>query len=179
MPFRIDHFQENVERSIKGAARKRLLSACDAYRKLSTPRQKTMAIQAMMELLDGKVTADTRKELMQTCGRRCICTSILNKVIRLQNRAADLDDLLNLLNEAHIGGGHLRRKGDIIHAEYHRCYCGSVSKTKARFSPTYCQCSCGWYRQLFETILRRPVTVELLGSIIQGDSHCRFEIHLR
>jgi len=164
---------------ITGAARKRLLLACEAYRELTTPRQKTTAIQAMMELLDQMVMEDKRKELLQSCGRRCISAGILNKVIRLQNKAANLDDLLNLLNEEHIGGGRLSRTGDIIHAEYHRCYCGSVSKTETRFSPTYCQCSCGWYRHLFETILKGPVRVELLGSIIQGDSHCLFRIHLR
>jgi predicted ArsR family transcriptional regulator len=49
---------------------------------------------------------------------------------------------------------------------------------KARaFSATYC--SCGWYRQLFETLLDGPVEVELLGSIVQGDERCRFLIHTR
>jgi len=59
---------------------------------------------------------------------------------------------------------------------YERCYCGSVSQTKEPFSATYCYCSCGWYRQLFETLLERPVEVELLGSVIQGDENCRFKI---
>lgn len=179
MPFSIKHFQENIERAIKGAVKKKLLLACDAYRELTTPRQKATTIQAMMEQLDLKVAADSRNELMQSCGRRCISAGILDKAIRLQKKAADLDDLLKLLNGAHIGGGHLHRQGDIIYAEYKRCYCGSVSRTRMRFSPTYCQCSCGWYRQLFETILKRPVRVELLGSIIQGDSLCRFAIHVR
>jgi predicted hydrocarbon binding protein len=54
-----------------------------------------------------------------------------------------------------------------------------VSKTGEPFSATYCHCSCGWYRQLFETLLNGPVEVELLGSIAQGDEHCRFLIHIR
>jgi len=102
----------------------------------------------------------------------------LQKAVRLLKHAANLDDLVELLNANHIGGGLLRRKGKTIIAEYRRCYCGSVSKTKTKFSPTYCQCSCGWYRQLFETILGKPVKVELLGSIIQGDAQCRFKIYL-
>jgi hypothetical protein len=132
----------------------------------------------MMELLDQKVTENKRMELMQSCGRNCICASTLDKAIRLQTQAVDLDDLLNLLNKAHIGGRHLRRKGNSIHAEYHRCYCGSVSKTKSKFSPTYCHYSCGWYRQLFESILKKPVRVELLSSIIQENDRCRFKINL-
>ncbi len=178
MPFKIEHFQENVERLTDGVAKRTLLRTCDAYRDLTTPRQRAAALREMMELLDQTATADKREELMQSCGRRCIGVSILSKAMALQNRAADLDDLLNLLNKVHIGGGHLRREGHIIHAEYDRCYCGSVSRTKTKFSPTYCQCSCGWLRRLFETILDKPVRVDLLGSIIQGDSRCRFRIHL-
>jgi predicted ArsR family transcriptional regulator len=35
---------------------------------------------------------------------------------------------------------------------------------------------CGWYRQLFETLLEQPVEVDLLASIVQGDERCRFLI---
>lgn len=178
MPFRVERFQDNLERIIKGAAKKKLLLTCDAYKGLTTPRQKILAIQEMMEFLDQEVTPDKRKELMRACGLSCIGASTLKKAGKLMEQAADLDDLLSLLNKAHIGGGHLNRKGNIIQAKYQRCYCGSVSKTKTEFSPTYCQCSCGWYRHLFETILKRPVRVELLSSIIQGDDCCRFDINL-
>jgi hypothetical protein len=123
----------------------------------------------MMDVLDRAVDEETRRLIMEACGRRCISASTLEKARRLQQEAQDLDDLLSRLNGAHIGGGHLQRKGDVIHAAYDRCYCGSVSKVSETFSATYCYCSCGWYRQLFETLLGRPVEVELLGSIIQGD----------
>jgi hypothetical protein len=72
----------------------------------------------------------------------------------------------------------LHRDGEVIYAAYDRCYCGSVNKTRELFLATYCHCSCGWYQQLFETLLDRPVEVELLGSILQGDERCRFLIRI-
>jgi hypothetical protein len=179
MPFKIERLWDNGNKLLKRKTNKKFLLACDSFRKLTSPQQKAAAVRGIMELLDQNVPTAKRIELMQSCGRNCLGASILNKAIRLQKQADDIDDLLRLFNESNIGGGNLRRKGNIIYAEYFRCYCGAVSKTKTKFSPTYCQCSCGWLRQLFETVFQKPVKVELLDSIIQGGNKCRFKIHLR
>ncbi len=179
MPFKAQLFQENVERWVEGAARDQLLQACQVYQTLTTPQSKIRCIQGMMRALDQNVNAETRRQMMETCGRHCIGASTLEKARRLLRDAPDLDSWLDRLNEAHIGGGHLRREGDSIHAAYDRCYCGSVSQAKERISDTYCRCSCGWYRQLFETLLGRPIEVELVSSIISGGERCQFLILLR
>jgi hypothetical protein len=178
MPFKAQTFQENVDQRVAGAARDELAQACQAYTSMTAPQQKIRSIQGMMDVLDTQVDEETRWAIMEACGRRCIGASTLEKARRLQMEAQDLDDLLSRLNAAHLGGGHLQREGDVIHAAYDRCYCGSVSKTRQPFSSTYCHCSCGWYQQLFESLLGRPVEVELLGSIIQGDERCRFLIRV-
>lgn len=153
-----------------------LAQACAEYNTLTTPLQRARCIKTMMDALDQVVDEPTRQAIMQACGRQCIGASALDKARKLANTAADLDDLLEKLNQVHLGGGHLQREGDVIHAMYDHCYCGSVNKTKEPFSPTYCHCSYGWYRQLFEMLLEKPVTVELVSSIIQGDESCRFKI---
>jgi hypothetical protein len=132
-----------------------------------------------MQVLDREVDQETRRMVMEACGRRCMSATTIKKARSLQQEARDLDGLLDRLNQAHIGGGYLEREGTVIRAAYDRCYCGSVSKTREPFSATYCHCSCGWYRQLFETLLDRQVEVELLGSIIQGDERCQFLIHIQ
>ena len=179
MPFRPQIFQQNFEPWVEGSAREELIQACQAFAALTTPQQKAQSIRGMMEVLDREVTEETRWAIMEECGRCCIGLSTLEKARRLQQEGQSLDDLLDHLNEAHIGGGHLLREGNVIHAAYDRCYCGSVSTSRQPFSATYCHCSCGWYRQLFEMLLNKPVEVELLGSILQGDEHCRFLIHLQ
>jgi hypothetical protein len=178
MAFDVETFRGSVESSLEGTARDELLQACETYSMQTTPQQKARCIHGMMDVLDREVDEETRREIMEAGGRRCIGASTLEKAHRLQKEAHDLDDLLVRLNDAHIGGGHLLLKGSVIHATYDSCYCGAVKKTKVPFSATYCQCSCGWYRQLFETLLDRPVEVELVGSIIQGDECCQFLIRI-
>jgi hypothetical protein len=176
MPFNVKTFQTNAESWLDGPARDELVRACETYPSLTTGRQKARCIRGMMDVLDRSLDEATRQRIMEACGRCCIPASTLKKACRLRQQAQGLDDLLARLNAAHIGGGHLQRNGNVILATYDRCYCGSVSAARPPFSATYCQCSCGWYRQLFETLLERPVEVVLLGSIIQGDDRCRFLI---
>ena len=178
MPFKTQIFQENIAGHVTEATRKTLAQACETYNTLTTPQQKAQSIKGMMDVLDQEVDEPTRQTIMQACGRQCIGASTLNKARKLAKTARDLDDLLEQLNQAHIGGGHLRREDDVIHATYDRCYCGSVSKAREPFSVTYCHCSRGWYRQLFETLLDKTVEVELVASIIQGDKRCQFLIHI-
>lgn len=178
MPFRVKAFLESINRSAEAAARSELTRVCKIYSELTVPYQKAQCIQSMMNILDREVDEKTRWKIMEACGRSCIGHSTLDKALHLQKKSKSLDDLLEQLNMARIGGGHLQKEGEIIHASYDRCYCGSVSQTREPFSSTYCHCSCGWYRQLFETLLGKPVRVELLSSIIQGDDCCRFLIRI-
>jgi predicted hydrocarbon binding protein len=49
---------------------------------------------------------------------------------------------------------------------------------KGKLSGTYCNCSRGWAKALFEGALRRPVEVIKEQSIISGDKQCKFRIIL-
>jgi predicted hydrocarbon binding protein len=176
MPFRTQFFMENVNTRLRESVRDELEHICEGYHTAKTPLQKARCVKDIMDVLDQKVDEETRSEIMGACGQRCIGASTLKKATKLQEQVSDLDELLELLNAYHIGGGHLEIREGVIHASYDRCYCGSVSKTKVHFSQTYCHCSCGWYQKLFETLLGKPVSVELLSSIIQGDERCEFRI---
>jgi predicted hydrocarbon binding protein len=178
MPFKAKIFQENVERLADGAARNKLVKACAEYHSLTTAQKRVQCIHEMMSVLDQEVDEKIRWEIMEACGRCCIGISILEKAKSLRQKERDLDVFLDRLNKVRIGGGHLRREGDNIFPAYDRCYCGSVSKTKTLFSGTYCRCSCGWFKKLFEDLFRKKVEVRLLKSIIQGNDRCEFLIQI-
>jgi predicted hydrocarbon binding protein len=40
----------------------------------------------------------------------------------------------------------------------------------------YCQCGAGFYRGIWETILERPVRVEVLESVLSGGDVCRVAV---
>ncbi len=61
------------------------------------------------------------------------------------------------------------------------CHCPrirEVLKTSETLSPTYCYCGAGFYKGIWEEILQRPVRVQVLESVLQGDLVCKIAIHL-
>jgi predicted hydrocarbon binding protein len=72
----------------------------------------------------------------------------------------------------------LQGKGDAVYVVYDRCYCPLVKGYDGKLSPTFCSCSRGWIKELFESVLKKPVEVKLEKSVKQGDEICRFRIHL-
>lgn len=61
------------------------------------------------------------------------------------------------------------------------CHCPRVRgalRTGVRLSPTYCYCGAGFYQGIWEEILQRPVEVELLASVLQGDEVCQVAVQL-
>ncbi|MBU7018953.1 MAG: hypothetical protein HXS44_15700 [Theionarchaea archaeon] len=62
------------------------------------------------------------------------------------------------------------------------CHCPRVRdavKCGVEISSTYCYCGAGFYRGIWEYILQKPVAVEVLQSVIEGDDVCRIAIHLQ
>ena len=74
------------------------------------------------------------------------------------------------------------RATDPVEKRYYGCFCSLVKeviRTGEELSPTFCNCSAGWYVQMWETILgRSPIRVDVVQSILRGDDRCVFAIHL-
>jgi hypothetical protein len=61
------------------------------------------------------------------------------------------------------------------------CHCPRVRdalKTSEAISATYCYCGAGFYKGVWEEILQKPVEVEVLESVLQGDGVCKVAVHL-
>ena len=57
------------------------------------------------------------------------------------------------------------------------CVCGMVN---SKITPAYfCQCSIGWQKQTYETILGKAIDVELKESVLRGSKRCVFEVRIR
>jgi Family of unknown function (DUF6144) len=178
MPFGIARFLDSLKKNASVEEQEKLLQNRVPFEDLSTATQASKWIGSLMDDMVACIGVEKAKLVMEPCGQQCIGQSILEKARSLYNKASDIDEFIDKLNEAHIGGGKLRRENNIIHASYEQCYCGSVSKSRTPISTVYCQCSCGWYKQLFESTLAKPVKVELVDSIIHGADKCQFIIHL-
>jgi len=147
-------------------------------------------IKDLMDHMDTFVDAQTRITLMQACGRSCYINAFGIASAEKPLPAAAEQFMKYLSN----GGYEVRQEGRktvviynwgrkhqnpwglIIQDGY--CMCPIVESSPQRLSPTYCLCSTGYIKEIFERNLGKPVTVELLESLKTGGKDCRFRIEL-
>ena len=129
----------------------------------------------MLDALDNMVDDETRVKVLESCGRKCIGESFLVKAQALAKKSKDTDEFLDKLSKVwkHL---HLDKNG--VFVVYEQCYCPMVKTYKGKLSPSFCNCSVGWIKELFERSLNKPAKVEKLGTIKQGSKQCRFKITL-
>jgi predicted hydrocarbon binding protein len=127
-----------------------------------------------MEGLDRNLDEGTIAKILEQCGRQCQTQSFIKKARDLYQKSKSTDEFLDRLAEVNK---HLHREGDKVYLIYPKCYCSQVNKIpKGRLSGTYCNCSRGWAKALFEGAIGKPVEVIMEKSIINGDDQCKFRI---
>lgn len=145
------------------------------------PQDRAGWIRRMIGRMERKIGRKKTSDVMRACGRMCCGITSRKRAAEIGKRSQNLADLIRNLNRVRLGGGRLKRLDEhTITGGYDRCYCGMVSQTAEKFPGLgYCQCSTGWYRQLFETALGRPVEVRIIRSIISGAKTCEFMIRIK
>lgn len=137
---------------------------------------------ALFQGLDEHTDEATRRAILERCGRTCFGAGTrAARARRAAARGVALDEVLAILNEDGVGGGHLEASGGdgrTIVGRYDRCYCPLAKDAGSALSPTFCECTRGWAKALFETVFSRPVEVKLLESVRRGGKACRFEVTL-
>lgn len=133
-------------------------------------------IACLMAGLDEYVDEETRAKLLEQCGRQCISQSFIKKAQGIYQKSENIDEFLNKFGKVYK---HLHREGDKVYVVYPKCYCSFVGKIpRGKLSATYCNCSRGWAKALFEGALGKPVDVIMEESIVKGDKQCKFRIVL-
>jgi hypothetical protein len=126
--------------------------------------------------LNEYVDAKTRAKILEQCGRQCQSQNFIKKARAIYQESKNTDEFLDKFGAVYK---HLHREGDKVYIVYPKCYCSQVNKIpKGALSATYCNCSVGWAKALFEGALERPVEVMMEESIINGDKQCKFRIML-
>ncbi len=157
---------------------------------------RTEWVRQMLSRMDRLVPdEDKRYDIMARCS--CDCALPLLGTFREEYRKnKDIDALLEMMykNPFYV---RPRRDGNILyftkvacHAEecekaetpelkrYHYCHCDYARAAELPISSTHCFCSAGWYRGIWEGILKKPVKVKLLKSVLQGDDFCEFAVYI-
>ncbi len=151
---------------------------------------------AAMKRLDNLVPdRDCRWQIVSECACRCQ-DEFFDEFRDEYRRHGDIDRLIDMLH----GRAFLNRperQGNTIyitkapkhpneHAKattpeekrFYFCHCDNARATKGEISQTYCFCGAGWCQRIWESILERPVKVEIIETVLQGGDVCKFAVHL-
>ena len=65
---------------------------------------------------------------------------------------------------------------------YYYCHCAWVRESlrtgDVNVSPTFCYCSAGFHKRPYEVIFGQPLRAEVIDTVLDGGTCCRFAIHL-
>jgi predicted hydrocarbon binding protein len=108
----------------------------------------------------------------------------IDEAIARRKKYRNVDEFLEAEQQNSVKGTRLVREGDILYQFYRpqelgvKCFCSLVNATEEKISLTYCHCSKGFVKKLWESVLERPVEVSLIQSVISGAKECKFAIQL-
>jgi len=133
-------------------------------------------ITCLIAGLDENVEKERIVKVLEQCGRQCQSESFINKTRNIYQKSKNTDEFLDKLGKVYK---HLHREGDNVHIIYPKCFCSFINKiSPGKLSATYCNCSRGWAKALFEGAMGKPVDVIMEESIVNGDEKCKFRIIL-
>lgn len=130
----------------------------------------------LVAALDEHVDEETKVKILEQCGRQCQSESLVKKARRIYEKSENIDKFLDKFGKVYK---NLHRERDEVYIIYPKCYCSNVNKIPPeKLSATYCNCSRGWAKALFEGALGRTVDVVMEESIVNGNEQCKFRIIL-
>ena len=154
-----------------------------------TDKKKTAEwVKSAMERMDSLVEEETRVKIMENCGYNC---AIVNKKTIDRGKAKrmkykTIEAFLEAEERKPMSGTRLVREGKLLHYFYTpkvfsrpmRCYCSLLRALPEdeTVSSTYCNCSKGFVKKFWDSILDKPVQVQLIQSAVAGAEECEFII---
>ena len=128
----------------------------------------------LWELLEPLLDDAKRREILEQLGRNC--AKSLGWGEKYRGNPEGFFKYMNQKNGENFT--YDKEKGVITVVTRERdCDCKLVN---SKITPAYfCQCSIGWQKQMYETILGKSVDVEVKESVLKGSKRCVFQIRIK
>lgn len=126
----------------------------------------------LLDAMYGSLNRETMDRLLESCGRACARTGAVDRATAC---AGNLERFLAQLR-GWVGPDNVSIDGRTVHVVYDRCLCSQQLELPQHLGETYCSCSRGWLKEMFETVLGRQVEVEIASTIRGGSDRCRFTV---
>ena len=145
----------------------------------STPAERAEWVEKLSSLLENRFDGNIVKEIRQNC--------YCNENGRLEDTAKELKRLYKSLNkDLHRFVSALNKNGagwyieeNQLYTKMFTCECPMLEEAALSQSLTWCHCTAGYNKKLFELVFETPVDVEILQSIRQGFDYCLVRVTFR
>ena len=130
-------------------------------------------------IVKGLEDIDEEKKLgiMERCGEACAEVGDLAVAKKIAEETEDVDEIVARANDEILWCGEWTREGNEISAVCDYCGCPLVRQGVVKLTGTFCYCSRGWVRSIFETLMNRRVKIELEKAIGLGDDVCKYNVY--
>lgn len=163
----------------------------------SSNDERTQWIKSVIARIDRAAKEYEKYDILSFCAHN-FSQKRIDTLKSIYKETGDLDEVLKEMHKDYVWYEDLVIKDNVIYVtkipynpegiekaqtleekKANYCHCPLVrNHFNEGISPTFCNCSAGWYRQLWEGILGRPVRIKILKSLIKGDKNCKFAISL-
>jgi len=158
--------------------------------------KRALIIKDALHKLDEIASEDQKYEALSCCGHE-FPVELIHEMRDLYREAKSIDTVIQAMKEGHYFYPKVRREGNIIYdrkgparkqafeeaqtrEEKMRatCFCPLLKDMWDEMPETFCYCSAGWPKRLFEGILETPLKIDVVKALTKGDDYCEFAIHL-
>jgi Family of unknown function (DUF6144) len=183
--------EANITQFAGEPASRKIMNGSEGLTAKTDKKKMAKWVKGAMERFDSQIDDEKiRTRIMENCGHEC--AKVNGRVIeraKVRRRKFKSDDaFLEAEQQKPMTGTRLVREGNVLNQYYTpktftrpmRCYCSLLRglPEEEKVSITYCNCSKGFVETLWESVLGRPVKVELVQSVISGADECEFKIHI-
>jgi len=193
-----DRLARNLDRVLGEIVRKEVMKGREKNFTIeSTLDEKVQWIKDVLIRLDNLANDYQKYDILSCCAHE-FSQKRIDKLKTIYENTGDVDEVLKEMDKDFAWYEGQKREGNLIFVQkipYNRedyakatnlnekkrnyCHCSLVRNyLNKNISPTFCNCSAGWYRQYWEGILGKPVHIKLLKSLVKGDDVCEFEISI-
>lgn len=141
-----------------------------------TPKIRAEWVEKLSAVLEKRFDERTIKNIRQGC--------YCNENGKLEDTANSLrqlylsldQNLFRFVETMNANGAGWFIRDNQLYTKMFTCECPMLEAARTSDSLTWCHCTAGYNKKLFEIIFERPVNVDVLQSIRQGFDFCLLEI---
>jgi len=200
--YNLHRWENRLERSLEtflnGDLKNKIMKDREKLFTIKSSRDdRIIWLNQTLNRLDRYTNEDEKFKIMSCCAHE-FSKKRIDYMRNIYERTGDIDEVIKEMQKDYAWYENPVRERNIIHVtkipvnpdgyqkaqtieekKRNYCHCRYINENLDKgISPTFCYCGTGWYRQLWEGILRISIKVAILKSLLKGDNECEVAIYL-